>query len=129
MKSRVNLNPNSGVYQAMLALETYVRNSSGLEPIKQRRSARPDVEIVDHSKLTAFPSGPGGSGTRFEIAGSERRQAKTAFKSPSFKLDDACHGIGGKMGRPTPMCFPARIAWMNISSVQMPRPVSLSGVK
>jgi AhpD family alkylhydroperoxidase len=31
MKSRFNLNPNSGVYQAMLALETYIRKSSELE--------------------------------------------------------------------------------------------------
>jgi len=32
MKARVNLNPKSGVYQAMLALETYIRKSSNLEP-------------------------------------------------------------------------------------------------
>jgi AhpD family alkylhydroperoxidase len=32
MKSRINLNATSGVYQAMLALETCVRKSSGLEP-------------------------------------------------------------------------------------------------
>ena len=31
MKSRISLNPSSGVYQAMLAMETYVRKSSGLE--------------------------------------------------------------------------------------------------
>jgi len=31
MKTRLSLNPNSGVYQAMLALETSVRKS-GLEP-------------------------------------------------------------------------------------------------
>jgi AhpD family alkylhydroperoxidase len=32
MKSRINFNPQSGVFQAMMALETYVRKSSGLEP-------------------------------------------------------------------------------------------------
>ena len=32
MKARINLNSNPGVYQAMLALETYVRKSSDLEP-------------------------------------------------------------------------------------------------
>src|SRR3569833_3585705 len=32
MKSRINLNPNSGVYQAMLALEMTIRKSSKLEP-------------------------------------------------------------------------------------------------
>ena len=32
MKSRINLNPNSGVYQAMLALEMTVRKTSKLEP-------------------------------------------------------------------------------------------------
>jgi AhpD family alkylhydroperoxidase len=32
MKSRINFNPKSGVFQAMMALETYVRKSSGLEP-------------------------------------------------------------------------------------------------
>ncbi len=31
MKSRIQFNPNWGAYQAMLALETYVRNSSGLD--------------------------------------------------------------------------------------------------
>jgi AhpD family alkylhydroperoxidase len=31
MNSRLNLNPKSGVYQAMLALETYLRKSSKLE--------------------------------------------------------------------------------------------------
>ena len=31
METRLKLNPNSGVYQAMLGLETYVRKSSGLE--------------------------------------------------------------------------------------------------
>ena len=31
MKSRLNLNPNAGVFQAMLGLETYLRKSSGLE--------------------------------------------------------------------------------------------------
>jgi len=31
MKSRINLNSTPGVYQAMFALETYVRKSSGLE--------------------------------------------------------------------------------------------------
>jgi AhpD family alkylhydroperoxidase len=32
MKPRINLNSNRGVYQAMSALEGYVRKSSGLEP-------------------------------------------------------------------------------------------------
>jgi len=32
MKPRININPSGGVYQTMLALETYVRKSSGLEP-------------------------------------------------------------------------------------------------
>jgi|ERR1043166_1462588 len=32
MKPRMNFNPQSGVFQAMLALETYVRKSSGLDP-------------------------------------------------------------------------------------------------
>jgi AhpD family alkylhydroperoxidase len=31
MKPRINLNPQSGVFQAMLALETHIRKSSGLE--------------------------------------------------------------------------------------------------
>lgn len=31
MKSRLNLNPNAGVFQAMLGLETYLRKSSRLE--------------------------------------------------------------------------------------------------
>ncbi|HMJ07329.1 MAG TPA: carboxymuconolactone decarboxylase family protein [Chthoniobacterales bacterium] len=32
MKPRINFSPQSGVFQAMLALETYLRKSSGLEP-------------------------------------------------------------------------------------------------
>ena len=32
METRLKFSPHSGVYQAMLALETYVRKSSGLEP-------------------------------------------------------------------------------------------------
>jgi AhpD family alkylhydroperoxidase len=31
MKSRLNLKPSSGVFQAMLGLETYIRKSSGLD--------------------------------------------------------------------------------------------------
>jgi AhpD family alkylhydroperoxidase len=31
MKPRINLNPQSGVFQAMLGVETYIRKSSGLE--------------------------------------------------------------------------------------------------
>ena len=39
------------------------------------------------------------------------------------------YGIGGRIGRPLPSCRPVRSAMMNISSVQFPRPVSLSGVR
>src|SRR5437773_10763457 len=39
------------------------------------------------------------------------------------------HGIGGRMGRPSPLCLPVRSAVMKISGVQLPRPVALSGVR
>ena len=39
------------------------------------------------------------------------------------------NGIGGSIGRPLPWCLPVRIVAMNCSSVQSPRPVSLSGVR
>src|SRR5688572_27665635 len=39
------------------------------------------------------------------------------------------YGIGGSSGRPFPWCRPVFIVAMNISSVQSPRPVSLSGVR
>jgi hypothetical protein len=38
-------------------------------------------------------------------------------------------GIGGSTGRPLPWCRPVRIVLMNISSLQSPRPVPLSGVR
>src|SRR5881396_2422763 len=40
-------------------------------------------------------------------------------------------GIGGRMGRPfaSPRCLPVRSALANISGVQVPRPVALSGVR
>src|SRR4051812_44071675 len=41
----------------------------------------------------------------------------------------AGQGIGGLIGRDTPMCRPVRIAFTNICSVQMPRPVLRSGVR
>ena len=34
------------------------------------------------------------------------RYAKIAFKSSSFRVPMDCHGIGGRMGRPAPMCLP-----------------------
>src|ERR1700704_2256171 len=39
------------------------------------------------------------------------------------------HGIGGRIGLPSPRCLPVRSALMNISGVQLPRPVALSGVR
>src|ERR1041384_440779 len=37
--------------------------------------------------------------------------------------------MGGRMSLPFPMSFPVRIALMNMSCVQLPSPVSLSGVR
>src|SRR5258706_3560618 len=37
--------------------------------------------------------------------------------------------MGGRISRPFPKCFPVRRALMNIASVQLPSPVSLSGVR
>ena len=49
--------------------------------------------------------------------------------SSSFSAPMIGYGIGGRIGRPLPWCRPVRIVLMNISSVQSPRPVSLSGVR
>src|SRR5262245_63499783 len=49
--------------------------------------------------------------------------------SSSVQLRYTAHGMGGLIGRDTPMCRPVRIALMNMSSVQMPRPVLRSGVR
>src|SRR6266850_4944908 len=38
-------------------------------------------------------------------------------------------GIGGRMALPLPRCLPVRSAATNISGVQLPRPVALSGVR
>ena len=40
-----------------------------------------------------------------------------------------CHGMGGRIGRPTPACFPVRMASTNIASVHLPRPDASSGVR
>ena len=37
--------------------------------------------------------------------------------------------MGGRIGRPEPKCLPVRIALMNCSTVQLPSPVSSSGVR
>jgi hypothetical protein len=47
----------------------------------------------------------------------------------SIVVTGAGHGIGGLIGRDTPICLPVRIARTNMSSVQMPRPVFGSGVR
>jgi hypothetical protein len=39
------------------------------------------------------------------------------------------HGIGGRIGRETPMWRPVRIALTNVSSDQLPIPVVSSGVR
>src|SRR6476646_10829929 len=58
-----------------------------------------------------------------------RRYANTDFRSSSVIFPYPCHGIGGWIGRPWPQCLPVRIAWMNICSSQIPRPMFLSGVR
>src|SRR3982751_5146546 len=44
-------------------------------------------------------------------------------------LLNACHGIGGMIGRASPQCLPRRIVFRKICSVQMPMPLMVSGVK
>ena len=63
------------------------------------------------------------------IGGIERRYAKIAFRSSSVALPIHGQGIGGWISRDVPMCFPVFMAFKNMSSVQMPRPVFLSGVR
>src|SRR5687767_15424220 len=69
------------------------------------------------------------SGTWLTIGLIVRRYAYTDFKSSSVAFRYAGHGIGGFIGRDTPICRPVRIVCMNISSVQIPRPVFCSGVR
>src|SRR5262245_9142485 len=44
-------------------------------------------------------------------------------------LLNACQGIGGMIGRASPQCFPRRIAFTKICSVQMPMPLMGSGLR
>jgi hypothetical protein len=69
------------------------------------------------------------SGTRFEIGGRDLRYAKIALRSSSVAMPIQFQGIGGLISREVPMCLPVRIAFMNISSVQIPSPVFWSGVR
>lgn len=75
------------------------------------------------------PVGEMGSGTAFSIGFSDIRYANIAPRSSSVIRARFGHGIGGRMGRPSPISFPVRNALMNISSVQLPRPVATSGVR
>src|SRR5262245_54102847 len=70
-----------------------------------------------------------GAGTLFEIGGIVFRYSKIAFRSESVKFEYIFQGIGGRIGRPLPRCLPLRMALMNVSSVQPPMPVALSGVR
>ena len=77
----------------------------------------------------SLPSGPTGTGTRFEIGGIDFRYANIAFKSSAGSFAYQFHGIGGRIGRDVPMCLPDWSAFTNNSSVQTPRPVFGSGVR
>src|SRR5262245_10793186 len=57
------------------------------------------------------------------------RYANIALRSSSGNCPYQFHGIGGRMGRLLPMCLPCLSAATNMSSVQMPRPVFMSGVR
>src|SRR5262249_39920415 len=57
------------------------------------------------------------------------RNAKIARRSSSFSWAKFCHGIGGRIGRPSPWCLPVFSALTNMSAVQLPSPVVLSGVR
>src|SRR5438132_4966792 len=48
--------------------------------------------------------------------------------SASVRLLYDAHGIGGRISRPVPRCFPFRIVLTNASSLQLPIPVA-SGVR
>ena len=76
------------------------------------------------------PVGSNGSGTWFVIGEIVPKYAQMALTSSSLSCPNIRQGMGGKMGRDVPMCFPVRIAWMKSSSVQTPlrSPVSVSGV-
>src|SRR5437868_4147998 len=50
-------------------------------------------------------------------------------RSLSVMFENAGHGIGGRIGRPLPMCFPVRIACMNCSCDHAPSPAAESGVR
>ena len=54
-----------------------------------------------------------------------------AFKSSSLNFEYICHGIGGRMSRPVPMCLPVFMAFRNASSdhALLFKPVSGSGVR
>src|SRR5580693_3275284 len=74
------------------------------------------------------PAGGWYSGTLFLIAGIVFRNAKIDLRSSSVISLNSCHGIGGMIGRPVPMCLPDLIARRNVASSHLPNP-DVSGVR
>src|SRR5262245_3280460 len=96
--------------------------------VPKRRFLEPP-EVVHYGCSIGLPSGVSGTGTRFAIGLIDFRYANIAFRSSSGNCPYQFHGIGGRIGRLLPMCLPCLSAVTNMSSVQMPRPVFMSGVK
>src|ERR1700674_4237355 len=57
------------------------------------------------------------------------RYGEIPFRSSSVRFEYIFHGIGGRRPRPPPKCLPLRIVLTKLSSVQLPIPVTLSGVR
>src|SRR5687768_888194 len=106
-------------------------------PRNQMKSRPPSrvavfVSLDAQKRSAAHPAGAGGgsgSGTWFVIGLIVRRYANTDFKSSSVRFRYTDQGMGGRIGLDTPQCRPLRMVLMKMSSVQMPIPVILSGVR
>jgi hypothetical protein len=68
------------------------------------------------------------SGTLLFTGFTVRKYAHNALISESVSAPIPCHGIGGRIMRPDPMCFPVRMVAMNVASVHAASPVE-SGVR
>lgn len=94
---------------------------------------RPRVSMGSLRGVFYWPvrAGDGGgrlSGTAFLVGFTRRKYAHSACKSASVAWEYAGYGMGGSITAPFGL-WPVRIAFMKSAPVQVPSPVSGSGVR
>ena len=93
-----------------LSRRRYVRMIAyAADPYARRRRA--GLSLTQRGAYGPF--GGIGCGTGFEKGLTDFKYANSAFMSESLSTAMSYHGIGGRMGRPTPRCLPVRIVLMN----------------